>query len=256
MARGLGDRFNRFIGDAHARTASTPDGYGMNAVVPPITAGSMSALRRVVEMSEGASNLLQGGPMIATAAVADVSGSAGLSLVVSLSASGAVATITGDGMVLSLTIGLDGTGTMAVTGTGGLSMIVPFDGTAVIAALTGTADARGNLSLVGEWTPFADLSPENLASAVWSAAASQFDIAGTFGEKLNDAGSASNPWTEVIDSGLTAAEVMRLIVSVTAGNATGLENGLPIFQSIDGTKDRITATYSGGARIVTALDVS
>lgn len=116
----------------------------------------------------------------------------------------------------------------------------------------GLVNAIGHIA--GSITPFTELSPENLAAAVWNAAATENNAAGTMGEKLNDAGSASNPWTEVIESGLTAAEVLRLIASALAGDATGLESGVPVFKSLDGTKDRITATYASGTRTVSALD--
>ena len=76
------------------------------------------------------------------------------------------------------------------------------------------------------------------------------------GEKLNDAGSASNPWTEIIESGYTAAEILRLIVAHAAGAASGLESGTPQFKSLDGTKTRIDGTYAAGERGITDLDPS
>ena len=72
------------------------------------------------------------------------------------------------------------------------------------------------------------------------------------GEKLNDAGSASNPWTEVIESGYTAAQILRLIAAAVQGNASGLEDGTPTFKGLDGTTDRIEARYSSGPRPVSA----
>lgn len=41
----------------------------------------------------------------------------------------------------------------------------------------------------GEWTPFTELSPENLARAVWEAIASEYNDTGTMGNKLNTASS-------------------------------------------------------------------
>lgn len=43
--------------------------------------------------------------------------------------------------------------------------------------------------------------PGSLASAVWNSLAASFDEAGTMGEKLNDAGSASNPWSDTTTYG-------------------------------------------------------
>lgn len=60
----------------------------------------------------------------------------------------------------------------------------------------------------------------------------------------------------VIESGLTLKQVLRLILAATANSATGLESGSPVFKSADGTKDRISATYSAGTRTVTDRDVT
>ena len=63
-------------------------------------------------------------------------------------------------------------------------------------------------------------------------------------------------WTEVIESGFTAGEVLKLIAAATQGNATGLENGSPVFKGLDGTTERITATYSNGTRNVTGRNAA
>jgi hypothetical protein len=187
-ARGRGDRLNRFVSDTHARTASTPDGYDVHGTTPAIRAGSMAA-RKPLTAVDGSASLLSGGPMEGAAALCTVDSSAGLSLVVGLSGTASVLTVTGDGGTLSLTIGLDGMASMAFTGSGALSMIVPFEGTGSVASVGGAADLRGILSMAGGWTPFTDLSPENLAREVWNAVASQYNDAGTMGAKLNTASS-------------------------------------------------------------------
>lgn len=51
-------------------------------------------------------------------------------------------------------------------------------------------------------------------------------------------------------------DVLRLVLAVTAGDATGLEGATMKFKSLDGTKDRVEATYAAGDRTVTARDVS
>jgi hypothetical protein len=100
------------------------------------------------------------------------------------------------------------------------------------------------------------LTPQSVASAVWAATAGDNNNIGTMGEKLNDAGSAANPWTEVIESGFTAAEILRLLASHAAGAATGLEGATPRFKSLDGTKTRIDGTYAAGERGITNLDAT
>jgi hypothetical protein len=42
---------------------------------------------------------------------------------------------------------------------------------------------------------------QTIAAAVWNAEAADFNTSGTMGEKLNDAGSAGNPWTDTTTYG-------------------------------------------------------
>lgn len=60
----------------------------------------------------------------------------------------------------------------------------------------------------------------------------------------------------VIEGDLTLVEAMRLLLAFAQGNATGLESGSPVFKSLDGTKNRIVATYAAGTRTVTNRDVT
>ena len=70
----------------------------------------------------------------------------------------------------------------------------------LVAALTGLGLVDATLTGIGELS--ADLvvtgtglTTSNVGQAVWAAVAAANNAAGTMGEKLNDAGSASNPWT-------------------------------------------------------------
>jgi hypothetical protein len=186
----------------------------------------------------------------------------------------ATSTLSINGTVLGqLTAGAVATGTLGVSGLAAITgyAVRTASGSFGITGLVSTNDpgyivASGTISISGAVTPYgvglivansaevSEFSAANLAAAVWNASATGYNGAGSMGEKLNDAGSASNPWTEVIESGLTAAEVLRIIAAFAAGNASGLEGATPVFKGIDGTTDRITATYSGGTRTVTSLD--
>lgn len=63
-------------------------------------------------------------------------------------------------------------------------------------------------------------------------------------------------WDATLEDTYTAKQLMRLLSAVAQGDATGLESGNPVFKSIDGTKDRVEATYSGGTRTVSSRDVT
>jgi len=75
------------------------------------------------------------------------------------------------------------------------------------------------------------------------------------GEKLNDAGSGSNPWTEVIEGTYTAAELLRIMAAALAGELSGAATTTITIKGVDGTTDRITATVtSDGDRTAVTLD--
>ena len=65
---------------------------------------------------------------------------------------------------------------------------------------------------------------------------------------------ATYVWNEVLDDGVTAKEMMRLMAAVLLGKATGLPNS-PVFRSIGDVKDRVSATTDkNGNRSDVTLD--
>ncbi|MCJ7831479.1 MAG: hypothetical protein MUP86_03035, partial [Dehalococcoidia bacterium] len=98
-----------------------------------------------------------------------------------------------------------GTSLLSIEGRAGIGAIADLVGTSAI-------------SLSGRLAPYAmgwmkgttlDVtSTEGIARALWSSVAATNNLPGTMGEKLNDAGSASNPWTEVLEGSDTAADFM------------------------------------------------
>lgn len=67
------------------------------------------------------------------------------------------------------------------------------------------------------------------------------------------AATASSPWTEVIESGYTAAEIMRLLAAVMAGKSSGGSTGAATvaFRDLGDTKDRVTAAVDGSGNRTT-----
>ena len=197
------------------------------------------------------------------------SGAMGVNGLATLAGSGAL-TATG-ALIVSAIANLAGTGTISTA-----DLLAVLQAQATIAGTstaTATADALGWIigtlagtgSLTGtryatgalgaDITPFTTLSPENLATAVWSAVASDNNDTGTMGEKVNDAGSASNPWTEVIEGTYTAAELLRVIAAALAGELAGAGTTTITITGVDGTTDRITASVDGtGNRTAVTLD--
>lgn len=232
-------------------TANPPGSFLPLTYHPPITNGEM-VLRSDGE-GEFDADLIPTRPMSI-----DLTGAGAFSATAALVVS-MLAALSGSG---SLTASIVGrlNATIDMSGSGGLD--ANMDGIAsMVVGLLGVGDLDATIAAIGDMTidivvTGTGLSTANVGQAVWAALAAANNAPGTMGEKLNDAGSASNPWTEVIESGYTAAEILRLLAAHAAGAASGLENGSPVFKSLDGTKDRITGTYAAGDRGITDLDPS
>lgn len=188
---------NMFYTGDHNVSGETNKSSFNNGYIPPYSwvlapkAGGLSSCNEINGNGEITGNLAKG-INISSTLTGSGSLSAGLSMVVS-----AVAILTGSG---ALSAAMTGKVEMAATlaGDGDLSGALGALSNC-IATLTGTgsvtANLRGTANLEADITPFTTLSPENLAAAVWNALAADFNNAGTMGEKLNDAGSAGDPWS-------------------------------------------------------------
>lgn len=253
-----GRRNNWFAGDHSVSNvtnrSSVPEGARHPAawLLARKTGGLGSRSQCLVTFSTGTMPLAAGRNVEGATAFSFSLADAQLQLVVSAEGSVTFAFTTG-GNVAGALYAIGSTSGAFTVSTATLGAIIDAIASAsIVFTPGGTARAVGHME--GNVTTAEELSPSSLAAAVWNKAASEANTVGTMGEKLNDAGSGSNPWTEVIESGLTAAEVLRIIAAFAAGDATGLEGSSPVFKSLGGLKDRITATYSGGTRTVTDLD--
>lgn len=277
-----GERLNRTAN--FVKTASIPEGYAPKAtVVMPVKAGGMSGTAHIAISGEG--NLLQGGPMVGEGSMSFTSDDASLGLIVSMSGDSTI-TFTAAGASLALTMAMDGNGNITLTGSGGLSMIVPFEGNGNI-TFTGSADLRGRCSMQGEWTPYTELSPENLARAVWDALATQFNETGTMGSKLNTASSggvdmgamvdavlaalnattipvtgnwptaqetAAAVWQRAIENGHTSEQMIRIMFAALAGTSEQAGSTI-VFKSADGATSRIIGSFdTANNRVGVILD--
>lgn len=77
---------------------------------------------------------------------------------------------------------------------------------------------------------------------------------GSVGEALSAAGSAGDPWISTIEGTLSARDVFRVLLSIAAGNATGLASGSYEYKGQDGTTVRVAGTIAGDDRTVTTVD--
>lgn len=137
-----------------------------------------------------------------------------------LTGSGTISNALG-GLIVQLVAALAGTGTISnadmkaflaavasLSGSGNVSSATLIAFGALISALSGSGTTVGSAAtgigeLAADILSYGNLTPEGLRDAVWSALAANYNVAGTMGEKLNDAGSAANPWTEDLSGSLT-----------------------------------------------------
>lgn len=222
-------------------------------------------------------------------ATASLTGSGSLSavgqLIVSLAASiGGSGTITGAQLkaYLQLAAALSGSGTLLGTRSARANAAAALSGAG---SLVGLPRAIGSLAAQITVTG-TGLTTSNVGAAVWSALAALNNDPGTMGEKLNDAGSAANPWTESLPGAYvpgsagyilgnllaaippavwaegiagthSAEELMRAIAAAAAGKSSGHETNTPKYRDLDDTKDVIDATTdANGNRLTVTRDLT
>lgn len=69
-------------------------------------------------------------------------------------------------------------------------------------------------SLSADITSASELSPENLAAAVWNSIAASFNDAGTMGNKLNNAASAGDPWGTALPGAYADGEAGKILSQI------------------------------------------
>ena len=236
--------------------AGVPDGYTHpGSYLLPMKAGAMSSHNNVT----GAGDISDADAWAVRLAVAALTGTGGITasggLIVQLAAA-----LVGSGTVTSANLQGFLAAVAALSGSGGISDADLEGFGALLAALTGSGTAGGSTATgIGELSAdivsYGDLTVEGMRDAVWNAIAAQYNDTGTMGEKLNDAGSGSNPWTEVIEDSYTAAELLRIITAALAGELSGAATTTITIKGVDGTTDRIIATVDAdGNRSSLTLD--
>lgn len=220
-----GQMANRFQ-SLNRLDAAIPNGHlSPSAWSLPRTAGGMSA-RNVNDITVSLGALV-------LAAGRNIDGSTTLTWSVPSAALQLVVSATGTS---SITFSNAGTlaGALSAVGTAAITFSVPtvtlgavisaMATTALTWSTTGTARATG--ALEADSNPTVDLSPATLAAAVWA---------------------------EVLESGLDAADVMRLLLAVAAGK-TDISGTTVTFRDQADTKNRVTAEMTGSERTTVVVN--
>jgi len=212
--------------------------------------GGMSSRNSGKITSEASGSAVMGLPATSSATITlDVPDATG-GLIVSGSGTASLS-ISMTGLILSIA-SASGSASVSITPTALIGAKAGISGQSTL-----TVSAASEITAVGYMsglsTSETEFSASSLAQAVWTAAAGSYNGAGTMGEKLNDAGSASNPWTESLEGALTAADIMRILLSVMAGKTT-IDGTTVSFRDVADTKDRVIAEMTGSERTNITLD--
>jgi hypothetical protein len=250
-----------YLGDAlvsgETEKSAWNNGYtGQHAWMPAPKAGGLGAYRTADFGFTGSANGAMGVNIVGDTMFTFTVPSAALQLVVSATGA-ATFTFTQTGLLAGA---LDAVGSTSFSFTVGPSNIGALSNAIASAsfAFSSIATIRATGELAGDIVPYTELSPESLAASVWNSIAANFNTAGTMGEKMNDAGSASNPWTEVIESGYTAGEILQILAAVSVGKTTIVDNGggsaTVTFRGVADDRDAVVADMQDSERLTVTLD--
>lgn len=179
--------------------------------------------------------LIAGLPGSGSASITFTVGPSQLELVVSAVGSTSINfTLTGNAVAV-----LQAVGAIAVDFTVGPSTLGAesgiFGDTTISFTATATPRADGNIS--GAVTPYTELSPQNLAAAVWNAIAAEYTENGSMGELMNSGA-----------SGLTAAQVWSYINrSLTSGG--NIDIATEVVNELNATEIPVNVTYVNGVQV-------
>lgn len=119
----------------------------------------------------------------------------------------AIAVLSGAGVMDSTIMGIvDALATISGSGNvvSSITALANLVATITSGGSVSESDLRALAYISATISPFTELSPENLATSVWNAVATEFNNSGTMGERVNDAGAGGDPWaTDIEDGGYT-----------------------------------------------------
>lgn len=212
--------------------------------------------------------------------LADLNGNGDLTASIS-GALSAVANLVGNGDLIgalqgsvSIISNITGTSSLTAAIIGNWDMVCNISGTSTlvslikaIANLVSSLSGSGTITLTSGSLPgdmfcnitlCGDLTPTNIAAAVWESLASSYNNTGSMGEIMNNMGAATDPWTVVLEGTYTAGDIIKLLSAAIVGKSDiiNLGGGIAtiIFRDINDTENRITATLQNSERTQVILN--
>lgn len=151
----------------------------------------------------------------------------------------------------------DATGGLITSGEGVASLSILLADALLTASLSG--DGAAFMLLSGSALLGAQANITATAQAAMTAALQAYAVGHMAGDTVDDSvltaqAIAQAVGERIIEAGLSADDVARLLLAFAAGNATGLEGADPKFYAQDGTTVRIDGSYSGGSRTIDSIN--
>lgn len=162
--------------------------------------------------------------------------------------------------------------TAAIIGNWNMVSIIAGNSTLVssikaIANLVSSLSGSGTITITSSSLPgdmfcdivlCGDLTPTNVAAAVWESLAASFNSTGSMGEIMNNMGAATDPWTVVLEGTYTAGDIIKLMSAAIVGKSDIVNLGgsvaTIIFRDINDTENRVTATLQNSERTAVILN--
>jgi hypothetical protein len=126
-----------------------------------------------------------------------------------------VAALTGSGTLTASIIGnlqalasLNGSGTLTGAASALAGLVATVAGTGIVSSASATALGQ---MVADIFVNQSQATVQEIVDAVWNALASEYNISGTMGNKLNGAGSAGDPWTTDISAYNTANTAGKIL---------------------------------------------
>lgn len=221
-----GTLFNQYVGEAvvsgQTNKYGLPAGYsGQYAFSPPPKSGGLASKKEARIAISQVGNAVMGLPASGSAAITLTITATG-GLIVSGSGSASIS-ISATGDIKSIA-SASGSASISISTSAALGALAGLSGSATITFTpTATMHAIGYLS--GTSSNETEFSADALARAVWDALATDFNLAGTMGEKLNAAGSAGDPWGTALPGSYADGTAGKIIGSklLTTGKFLGLK---------------------------------
>lgn len=112
----------------------------------------------------------------------------------------------------------------------------------------------GVLVVDGGGDPFADTTGSYNVRIVYQQPVQAITVA--TGGGGGSAPTVDQIWQRVIENGVTAEQMLRLLAAVSLANAAGLNGPAVVFRDLADTKDRIVATITEGERAIISVDAT